>query len=256
MTAHRPHAALSLSAALFTALLLGACATPPQRVSEADVAAIVAAPDRSEADRTNDQRRKPTALFAFVDARPGMRVMDIAAGGGYTSEMLARMVGPEGRVWSQLTQQGSAGPGGQRMAARIKTPPMKNVTLVIRPFDDPNPPEVAPGTLDRVTLMFNYHDLGAMPVDRNKMNRAVFAALKPGGTYIVADHSGRTGTGISEASTLHRIEEAFLRAEVERAGFRLVEEGQFLRNPGDPRSEPTGRPKQPNDEFVLKFAKP
>ncbi len=250
----KPSLRIALAASLLA--LLGACAAPQQRVSEADVAAIVAAPDRNEADRTNDQRRKPVALFAFIDARPGMRVLDIAAGGGYTSELLARMVAPEGRVWSQLTQQGSAGPGGQRMAVRIKTAPMKNVTLVIRPFDDPVPPEVAPGTLDRVTLMFNYHDLGAMPVDRDKMNRAVFAALKSGGTYIVADHSGRTGTGISEASTLHRIEEALLRAEVEKAGFRVIEEGQFLRNPGDPRNEPTGRPKQPNDEFVLKFAKP
>ena len=250
----KPSLRTALAASLL--VLLGACAAPQVRVSEADVTAIVAAPDRSEADRTNDQRRKPVPLFTFIDARPGMRVLDIAAGGGYTSEMLARMVGPEGRVWAQLTQQGSAGPGGQRMAARMKTAPMKNVTMVIRPFDDPVPPEVAPGSLDRVTLMFNYHDLGAMPVDRDKMNRAVFAALKSGGTYIVADHSGRTGTGISEANTLHRIEEAFLRAEVEKAGFRVVEEGQFLRNPGDPRTEPTGRPKQPNDEFVLKFAKP
>ena len=250
----KPSLRTALAASLL--VLLGACAAPQVRVSEADVAAIVAAPDRSEADRTNDQRRKPVPLFTFIDARPGMRVLDIAAGGGYTSEMMARMVGPEGRVWAQLTQQGSAGPGGQRMAARMKTAPMKNVAMVIRPFDDPVPPEVAPGSLDRVTLMFNYHDLGAMPVDRDRMNRAVFAALKSGGTYIVADHSGRTGTGISEANTLHRIEEAFLRAEVEKAGFRVIEEGQFLRNPGDPRTEPTGRPKQPNDEFVLKFAKP
>ena len=66
------------------------------------------------------------------------------------------------------------------------------------------------------------------------MNRAVFAALKPGGHYVLADHSGRPGTGISESKSLHRIEEAFLRAEVEAAGFKLVEEGSFLRNPNGP----------------------
>ena len=104
--------------------------------------------------------------------------------------------------------------------------------------------------------MFNYHDLGHMGVDRDRMNRAVFAALKPGGSYVIADHAGRPGTGISEAGTLHRIEQAFLRAEVERAGFRLVAEGQFLRNPADPRDRNTPEPPQPKDEFVLKFSKP
>ena len=108
--------------------------------------------------------------------------------------------------------------------------------------------------------MFNYHDFGPgsdmRGVDRAKLNAAVFQALKPGGLYIVADHSGRPGTGISESKTLHRIEEAFLRREVEAAGFRLVAEGGFLRNPNDPRDRETPDPPQPKDEFVLKFVKP
>lgn len=104
--------------------------------------------------------------------------------------------------------------------------------------------------------MFNYHDLGYLGIDRAQMNRAVFAALKPGGMYVIADHSGRAGTGISESGTLHRIEEAFLRKEVEAAGFRLAGEGNFLRNPGDPRDKNTPDPPQPKDEFVLKFVKP
>jgi predicted methyltransferase len=88
------------------------------------------------------------------------------------------------------------------------------------------------------------------------MNRSIFAALKPGGLYVVADHHGRPGTGISESSTLHRIEEAFLRKEVEAAGFQLAGEGGFLRNPDDPRDRETPEPAQPKDEFVLKFRKP
>jgi predicted methyltransferase len=87
------------------------------------------------------------------------------------------------------------------------------------------------------------------------MNRAVYRALKPGGIYVIADHAGRPGTGISESGTLHRIEESFLREEVERAGFVLREEGQFLRNPNDPRDRNTPEPPQPKDEFVLKFVK-
>jgi predicted methyltransferase len=88
------------------------------------------------------------------------------------------------------------------------------------------------------------------------MNASVFAALKPGAMYVIADHSGRPGTGISESGTLHRIEEAFLRQEVEAAGFKLLEQADFLRNPADPRDKNTPEPAQPKDEFVLKFVKP
>ena len=77
-----------------------------------------------------------------------------------------------------------------------------------------------------------------------------------GGLYVIADHSGRPGTGISKSGTLHRIEEAFLRREVEAAGFKLLAEGSFLRNPNDPRDKNTPDPPQPKDEFVLKFVKP
>ncbi|HPU53381.1 MAG TPA: hypothetical protein PK359_17605, partial [Burkholderiaceae bacterium] len=121
---------------------------------------------------------------------------------------------------------------------------------------DPAPPALANGGLDLVTLIFNYHDLGYLGIDRARMNQAVFKALKHGGIYVIADHAGRPGTGISESGTLHRIEEAFLRREVEAAGFRLVADGRFLRNPNDPRDRNTPVPAQPKDQFVLKFVKP
>ena len=119
------------------------------------------------------------------------------------------------------------------------------IVALSRPFEDPVPSELASEQIDLVTLMFNYHDLGHLGVDRAAMNRAVFRALKPGGLYVIADHAGRPGTGISESGTLHRLEEAFLRQEVEAAGFRLVEEGKFLRNPNDPRDKNTPDPPQP-----------
>ena len=84
----------------------------------------------------------------------------------------------------------------------------------------------------------------------------VRGALKPGGFFIIGDHSGRPGTGISESGTLHRVEEAFLRKEVEAAGFKLAAEGNFLRNPDDPRDKNTPDPPMPKDEFFLKFVKP
>jgi predicted methyltransferase len=231
-------------------LLLAGCAAMQPPVSSERIAAIVASPDRSDADRTNDIRRKPAEMLAFIGVREGWTVLDVSAAGGYTTELIARAVGP-GRVYGQTARPDPR----QRLAERMKNPAAGNIVPVVRPFDNPVPPEVAANALDLVTLMFNYHDFGHMGVDRAQMNRAVFAALKPGGLYIVADHSGRPGTGISEAGT-HRIEEAFLRKEVEAAGFKLVGEGGFLRNPNDPRDRETPELAQPKDEFVLKFRKP
>ena len=238
------------------ALLLGACAgTAPSSaptLSKDRIAQILASPDRRAADRTNDIRRKPDQMLAFIGLRPGMVALDLAAGGGYTTELIARAVGPAGRVYGQSRQPNPAAP----LAERAKNPAAANIVPIVRKFEDPVPPEVASNGLDLVTLMFNYHDLGWIGADRAQMNRAVFATLKPGGMYVIADHSGRPGTGISESGTLHRIEEAFLRREVEAAGFRLAEEGNFLRNPADPRDKNTPDPVQPKDEFVLKFVKP
>jgi predicted methyltransferase len=230
-------------------ILAGCAAAPTPSVSPERIAAIVASPDRSAADRTNDVRRKPAEMLAFIGVREGMTALDISAAGGYTTELLARAVGP-GRVYGQTR----APDPRQRLAERAKNPAAGNIVPVVRPFDNPVPPELASNALDLVTLMFNYHDFAS--IDRAQMNRNVFAALKPGGLYVVADHSGRPGTGISESGTLHRIEEAFLRKEVEAAGFQFVGEGGFLRNPNDPRDRETPEPAQPKDEFVLKFRKP
>ena len=245
------------------------------------IAAIVSSPDRSAADRNNDLRRKPDQMLLFLGIRPGSLALDLSTGGGYTAELLARAVGPGGRAYGQsqparaadapprpaVAPEGNAAPqlpaaqalprrtSAQALAERALNPALSNLFSVVRAFEDPVPPELA-GQLELVTLMFNYHDLGHMGIDRARMNAAVFAALKSGGSYVIADHAGRAGTGISEAGTLHRIEEVFLQNEVETAGFKLLAQGQFLRNPSDPRDKNTPEPPQPKDEFVLKFVKP
>jgi predicted methyltransferase len=104
--------------------------------------------------------------------------------------------------------------------------------------------------------VLNYHDTTYLPVDRAAMNQRLFAALKPGGHFVVIDHSGRPGTGISEGKTLHRIEESVVLDEVRRAGFVLETEGNFLRNPADSRDEPSSQPKVPTDKFALRFVRP
>ena len=283
----------SLLACLVLGLVLSARASAQPSNSAAlsseQIAQIVASPDRSAADRTNDLRRKPEPMLAFIGIRPGIVALDLSAAGGYTTELLARAIGPGGVVYGQsppprdlsaapprpAAPEGNSNPtiapspapaGAPRPSpialaereARLRSAgaAAASIVAVSRPFEDPLPPDLATERLDLVTLMFNYHDLGYLGVDRALMNRAVFRALKPGGHYVIADHAGRPGTGISESGTLHRIEQAFLRQEVEAAGFRLEAEGNFLRNPNDPRDRNTPDPPQPKDEFVLKFVKP
>ena len=259
--------------------------TPPLApLPRAQVEAIVNSPDRSAADRTNDVRRHPVDMLMFVGAKPGWTALDVSTGGGYTTELLARVIGPSGLVWAQSRPRNpnaaaarpAAPEGGAPAPVPAAAPAPRSTADVLAdrsaamkaagiaaapiayaalPFDNPVPPE-AVGKLDLVTLMFNYHDLGWIGTDRAAMNRAIFNALKPGGYFVIADHAGRPGTGISESGSLHRIEESFLRSEVEAAGFRLAAEGDFLRNPNDPRDQNTPNPPQPKDEFVLKFVKP
>lgn len=296
-------------AALAACLVLGLSACTPMRpaaptLTPQAIAALVAGPDRTPADRTNDARRKPAQMLAFIGVQPGSVALDVSAGGGYTTELLARAIGPAGVVYGQSAPRKPAGampkpaaPEGTSSPATAASAPVNAmpampaaapasaapasaprtsatalaerdlrlrgagiaaapIVAVVQPFEDPAPAARAAQGLDLVTLMFNYHDLGFMGVDRAQMNRALFAALKPGGHYVIADHAGRDGTGISESGTLHRIEEAFLRSEVEAAGFRLVDKGDFLRNPADPRDRNTPEPPQAKDEFVLKFVKP
>ncbi len=221
--------------------------------SAQDYGALIAAPDRSDADRQTDQRRDPVKLLTFTGVRPGMKVLDMGAGGGYSTELMARSVGPAGTVYAQDSTDANAR-ARERFEARMKTPIMKNVTVLTRPFDDPLPADV--GGFDLITFFFYYHDTTYMAVDRAVMNRKLFAALKPGGFLVVADHSAKPGAGVTVGKTLHRIEEAALRQEIEAAGFRLVAKADFLRHPEDPRDEPIFRPKVPVDEFVLKFQKP
>jgi len=215
-----------------------------------DYAAIVAAPDRTDADRNNDKKRKPEQMLAFTGVKAGMKVMDIVSSAGYSAELLARSVGPNGVVYAVNSHQ-TLERVKDRFEPRLgKVPSLKSV---VREYADPVPPDV--NNLDIVTIYFSYHDLVHAGVDRAAMNKKVFTALKPGGYYVVADHSAKAGDGLTVTRTLHRIEEKSLREEVEAAGFKLVQEGQFLRNPQDTRETNVNQSTAPNDEFVLKFQK-
>ena len=239
-------------AVLLIAALMAGCAGLPG--SAPDYRVIVAAPDRTDADRVNDARRKPEQMLAFAGVRAGMKVLDLGAGGGYSTELLARAVGSQGAVYAQDSKLAMQGQANARFIERMKSPAMKNVVRVLRDFDDPVPPEAR--ELDMVTFFYIYHDTPSWGVDRAKMNRRIFESLKSGGSYVIADHAAKAGVGVSASKSLHRIEEIVLRREVEAAGFRFVAEADFLRNPDDPREERVFALKIPVGNFVLKFVKP
>ena len=235
----------------------------PRHVATVDVPATiraaVGAPDRSDADRALDAGRHPAETLAFLGITPGMRVAELGAGGGYTSELLARVVGPTGTVFAQnsplILSRYAEKPWGERLAK----PVMAKVVRVDRDFDDPLPPDAH--DLDAVLIILFYHDTVWMNVDRARMNAAVFRALRPGGVYGVIDHSARAGTGLADVQTLHRIDEKVVRDEVQAAGFRLAAEASFLRNPSDPRDwndspRVAAERRGTSDRFVLKFVKP
>ncbi|MCI0573865.1 MAG: SAM-dependent methyltransferase [Myxococcaceae bacterium] len=245
---------------LLSTLLLASCAhTSAQAPAPMSSRTVAEAPDRTDADRALDAGRKPTEFLDFIGVRPGMKVAELFVGGGYTTELLARAVGPEGRVYGQNSKWVLERFAEKPWSERLARPVMRNVVRVDRELDDPLPPEAT--GLDAVVSNAIYHDTVWLGVDRARMNKAIFDALRPGGVYVVVDSSARQGSGLSDVQTLHRIDENVVREEVQRAGFMLAEEAQFLRNPGDTRdwsASPgaAGARRGTGDRFVLKFVKP
>ncbi len=253
-----------LAGALLVGWVLGCgpCRSHPTQVSRVDVSpdvrAALSAPDRTAADRALDTGRHPAETLAFFGVQKDMRVADLGAGGGYTTELLARVVGPTGRVYGQNTpfilEHFAAKPWAERLARPVNA----NVVRADRDFDDPLPPEAH--DLDAVVMILFYHDTVWMNVDRARMNAAIFRALKPGGVFGIVDHSARAGTGTADVKTLHRIDETVVVKEIEAAGFRLDAEASFLRNPDDARDwndspREAAERRGTSDRFVLRFVK-
>ncbi|HEX3766108.1 MAG TPA: SAM-dependent methyltransferase [Kofleriaceae bacterium] len=232
--------------------------TPSADVPEAIRDAVTAA-DRDDKDRALDAGRKPAEVLAFFGIAPGQKVGELFAAGGYTTEIMARIVGDSGKVYAQNTKEildrFARGP----LTARLAKPVMKNTVMVEQPADKPFPPDAK--NLDAVICILNYHDFVWLKVDRAKLNKAVFAALKPGGVYGIVDHSAKQGSGLADVQTLHRIDEDAVKKEILAAGFKLDGEIDLLRNSEDPRdwnASPTqaGEKRGTSDRFVLKFVKP
>jgi predicted methyltransferase len=230
--------------------------TPAAEVSE-PIRAAIAATDRTDKDRALDAGRKPGEVLGFFGVAPGQQIAELFAGPGYTTELLARVAGESGRVYAQnskdILDRFAREPLTERAAAR------KTIVMVERDLADPLPPEAK--NLDAVIFILTYHDTVWQKVDREKMNKAVFAALKPGGVYGIVDHSAAAGSGVRDVETLHRIDEEVVKQEITAAGFKLDGASEILRNPADARDwnaspKAAADRRGTSDRFVLRFVKP
>jgi predicted methyltransferase len=229
--------------------------TPDARAASKgpDYNAILAQPDRSDADKQNDQRRHAAELLAFTGCKPGMKELDMGADAGYSTELMARCVGPKGKVYAQ-NDPGLPQKPMDAFKARMEKPAMKNVVSDVQPFETPIPTGVK--NLDLVTFFFAYHDVANTSTDRAKMDKAMFNALKKGGTLVIADYAAAPGAPATTSKQFHRLDQAIERRELEAAGFKFVSDGNFLRQPSDTHDFIIFGAKQPIDIYVMKFRKP
>jgi predicted methyltransferase len=238
-------------------------APPPAYEPAADlpapILAAIKAADRSEKDRVLDFGRKPAEVLAFFKVAPGQRIGELFSGPGYTTELIARVVGDKGKVYAQNTKEVLDKFARGPLTDRLALPALRNTMLVEQPTETPFPADAK--NLDAVICVLNYHDFVWLKADRTKLNAAVFAALKPGGVYGIVDHSAAAGSGLRDVESLHRIDEDTVKQEITAAGFVLDAESDVLRNASDPRdwnSSPKAAAEKrgTSDRFTLRFVKP
>jgi len=234
------------------ALIAAGAPAVAQRVSPA-IAAAVADPARPDTDKERDAARKPAEVVAFAGVRPGMVVGELGPGRGYYTRILAKAVGPNGKVYAILTTAQAARPGVlDAMNALAASYP--NVKLVTVDYGTMMLPEKA----DLFWTTENYHDFHNGPTaDIAAFNKAVFNNLKPGGIFYVEDHSAAPGAGLAAASQFHRMDEAIAKSELTAAGFRLDAEGDLLRNPADNKAASNSESGHfVSDRFMLRMKRP
>jgi predicted methyltransferase len=248
--------------AVFAALVASAAAcnahaTPPNHDA---IAAAVANSSRPPSDVERDVNRKPVQTLMFAAVKAGDKVADYGAGSGYFTRLFAAIVGDTGHVYASVPSGLLKYPNIVKGIADVQAFAFAHANVSVT-YAAPLAAARYPEPLDLFWIAQNYHDLKddfMGPVDMAAFNRTVYAALKPGGTYVVLDHVAAEGSLDNVTDTLHRIEPAVVRREVEAAGFELESESSLLANPSDPHTTDPfdasirGR----TDQFIMKFRKP
>ena len=247
-------------AAAAMAALFAAGPSAAKTAIPAYVKAAVADPGRPADDTVLDPERKPADMVMFAGIKPGMKVVDLMPGGGYFTRIFAKAVGPKGWVYAfQPTEQDHYFKDGKPIPAQklANDPRYGNISMIHEDVNDFSTPE----PVDVVWTSQNYHDLhnpSYAPADPVKYDKAIFNALKPGGVFIVLDHAAKKGSGTADTNTLHRIDPAVVKKEVEAAGFKFAGASTVLRNPKDDHSLVVFDPsiRRHTDQFIFKFVKP
>ena len=225
------------------------------------ITAAVADKGRPEADTMRDADRKPAEIVAFAGVKPGQSVEELFPGGGYYTRILSKVVGPKGKMFlvtpDQMKDRGRPGQPTSGQTSDKLAMEVGNATVVWQPADNP----VTPEKVDVAWSTDNYHDYrnpGFGGVDMAKFNKAVFDSLKPGGVYIIEDYQAAPGDGAGKTNSLHRIESATVKKEVEAAGFKFEGQSDALKNPMDDHTKAIFDPavRGHADQYVLKFVKP
>ena len=237
-----------------TATCAGAASIPD------NIAAAVADSNRPDADKQRDANRKPAETLAFTGVKPGAQIAELLPGGGYFTRLFSKAVGSSGHVYALVPAPLANAPADvPDFAARVKAiaadPNYANVSVVVEPFSQ----LAVPAPVDLVWTSQNYHDLHNFPgLDVGVFNKMVFDDLKPGGIYLVLDHTAEPGSGARDTKTLHRIDPETVKKEVLAAGFVLVGSSDLLHQPSDGRTVKVFDPaiRGRTDQFILKFRKP
>jgi len=247
-------AAVLAATLMLTATCAGAASIPD------NIAAAIADSSRPDADKARDALRKPAETLAFTGVKPGAQVAELLPGSGYFTRIFSKAVGGSGHVYALVPAPLTDAPAdAPDFAARVKAiaadPNYANVSVVVEPFSQ----LAVPAPVDLVWTSQNYHDLHNFPgLDVGIFNKMVFDDLKPGGIYLVLDHTAEAGSGDRDTKTLHRIDPETVKKEVLAAGFVFVGSSNLLRQPSDSRSlkvfDPSVRGK--TDQFILKFRRP
>lgn len=246
-------------------LLLAACAAfvltagAVQAAPTATQTAAVADKARPEADTKRDADRKPAEMLEFAGVKPGQKVADLIPAGGYFTRIFSKAVGANGKVYAVINQPA---PGAPPPAS---PPPVvgiaadanySNVQVVEAGFSTLTLPE----PVDVFWTAQNYHDLHLkrFNLDVAAVNKQIFNAVKPGGYYVIVDHAAPAGTPIEAADSVHRIDPARVKQEVEAAGFKFVGESKVLRTDKDDYTKSVFDPalRGHTDQFIYKFQRP
>ncbi len=249
--------ALAVLAAAGSLALSGGASFSATPNVPAFVKAAIADPHRPKSDTDRDADRMPAVMLGFSGVKPGDTVAELIPAGGYSTRLLSAAVGPKGHVYAI-----NLATLNNNIKAQIKPvtndPAYANVSVSDQDFSNLKVPE----RVDVVWTAQNYHDFknpGMFFADTVAMDKAIFAALKPGGLYVIIDHVAAAGSGARDTGTLHRIDPELVKKEVLSAGFVLEGESKALANAGDPhtaRVPGQGGIGDKSDKFYFKFKKP